>query len=1144
MADDKSKQYKDAMKQLDALVKKQEALNKSTEALKTSWGAISSEIFKLDGAAWFKKVPLAAEDVKKINEEIKKVTEQVKVLENAFDDALDADEKFKGLKESSQTYFNDYQKNLSNLKSQNLSDTQAELEAKKMMFDQFKADYNDLSELSNEEIENIIASTKAGYKLSEIFDDLSEESKKLLISSSDNADEMMRFQIEATKAKAPLVELNKKLADGVKETLDLGGAMQKFTMNIVKEGFSALKAFDQQLTDTQRATGINMHDNAAAFGDLTGEVAQFGMSVKGAGEMMGAMSDELNTTNFSLLSQATKDFAAIEGATGASAKEITTISGELMRMGKSSADVKDYFEDAGKMARSFGVSSKKAVEGISRNLTKMRTMGFVGGEKSLAKMVITAEKLNMNVDEIFDVAKRARTIEGAMEMASELQLAGGSFANINPMDLLAAARKGPAELQKILTSMGKDVGRFNKETGEYEFDPVDIDRLQMVADATGQSLDSITKGIQKGGLDKEKLDPFSGMLGGLDEADKALGESTLGEMMKWNKDKGKFELDADSSMAKKMGIESMEELQNMSSADLKKKLDAQAKEKETIEETNKRNQSFQESLTNFWSALSSIFSVFEPILHGLTTVLQTVSKWVGMLPGWGKWIVGSLMIAFGLFGTSVGAFITKGIGAFLKAPMNMVNKVKGMFGGGDDDRGFKPRSYGKKSLTETASPKAGAGDGLKSLAEGLGAMGTTAGVMKGILAVALAGPAFLLFVPALPGLMIMALVGTVSGSVIKGFEAIALGLAAFGNTKGIYEGIGALALAAIPLAIFGPLSLLLLPLAIIGMLAKPIENGFGAIGRGVGLMGSNLTNIAKGALAMFIIGLSLIPFAYALSMMTDVSWEGVGAALVFLLAAVGTLLLLGFLMSSGVGAVALVLGAAAILIIAGAFLVFALAMQQMIPVVAAMQGADFGWLFNMGMALLGAAPGLLLGGLALIVATPGLIIGSMGIKALSDAALIATAVDWGVISNMGNALMSAVPGLLLFGLSAILFANPLTLLGIFAMTYALSGLVEVMTPLASALTLGSGSLNSFASGLDRLAMAADALSDDKLEKLQKISEAMASASAAGNVANVMTAVAGGGGGAGGGDARKIEIDIKLNGRDVQYQIVKDTAVHK
>jgi hypothetical protein len=66
-------------------------------------------------------------------------------------------------------------------------------------------------------------------------------------------------------------------------------------------------------------------------------------------------------------------------------------------------------------------------------------MGFAGGEKSLAKMVITAQKLNMNVDEIFDVAKKARTIEGAMEMASELQLAGGSFANINPMDLFAAA---------------------------------------------------------------------------------------------------------------------------------------------------------------------------------------------------------------------------------------------------------------------------------------------------------------------------------------------------------------------------------------------------------------------------------------------------------------------------------------------------------------------------------------------------------------------------------------------------------------------------------------------------------------------------------------------------------------------------------
>jgi hypothetical protein len=93
--------------------------------------------------------------------------------------------------------------------------------------------------------------------------------------------------------------------------------------------------------------------------------------------------------------------------------------------------------------------------------------------------------------------------------------------------------------------------------------------------------------------------------------------------------------------------------------------------------------------------------------------------------------------------------------------------------------------------------------------------------------------------------------------------------------------------------------------------------------------------------------------------------------------------------------------------------------------------------------------------------------------------------------------------------------------------------------------LGSNSLINFAIGLERLSAAADTLSEEKLAKLQKISEAMAKASAAGNVAGVMASnaeAAGGGGGAGG--VRKIEVDVKLNGRELQNYIVKDTAIAK
>jgi uncharacterized membrane protein YccC len=146
---------------------------------------------------------------------------------------------------------------------------------------------------------------------------------------------------------------------------------------------------------------------------------------------------------------------------------------------------------------------------------------------------------------------------------------------------------------------------------------------------------------------------------------------------------------------------------------------------------------------------------------------------------------------------------------------------------------------------------------------------------------------------------------------------------------------------------------------------------------------------------------------------------------------------------------------------------------------------------------------------------------------------------------MGDALSQAAGGLFLFSLSAVMFTSPFVLAGIFFMVMAITALAAVMVPLATSLQLGASSLTNFAIGLERLSAAADTLSDEKLAKLQKISEAMAKASASGNVAGAManTAEAAGGGGGNGG-VRKIEVDVKLNGREIQNFIVKDTAIAK
>ena len=322
---------------------------------------------------------------------------------------------------------------------------------------------------------------------------------EMAIHSDNVSEEVMNAALEAETLKGKFEESSKELLSMNKEAFSLSKAVEDMAKNFAGDILPNMLKYDQVVSDAGKNFGfIGMKTMEASIdmAILGDKAARFGMSVEETTAMMGSLGDKLGTIDRKYLTNAVGHFVAIEKATGASMEEITTIGSEMMMVGKSAEQVESYFEGANKTAKMLGVNTKKVLQGVARNIDKMRQMGFQGGEESLTRMVATADRLRMNVDEIFDVAKKARSIEGAMDMAAELQLAGGSFANIDPMSLLAAARKGPKELQKILTQMGGDIGRFNDD-GEFEIDAIDADRMQMVADATGQSVDSISKMIQK-----------------------------------------------------------------------------------------------------------------------------------------------------------------------------------------------------------------------------------------------------------------------------------------------------------------------------------------------------------------------------------------------------------------------------------------------------------------------------------------------------------------------------------------------------------------------------------------------------------------------------------------------------------------------
>lgn len=852
-----------------------------------------------------------------------------------------------------------------------------------------------------------------------------------------------------------------------------------------KSIYSHMKETNQSFKDAQKNFGLIFGKDGASYSDmaaLTSKAAEFNMSTKDTLEMMGQLGEELKTTDTNYLASATEHFVAIQKATGISSEEVTTIAGEMMRAGSSAEDVENAMEGANKTAKIYGVNTKKVLQGVAKNLDKMRTMGFQGGVESLTKMVAEAERLRLNVDEIFDMGKRARSIEGAMDMAADLQLAGGSFAAINPMDLLSAARKGPEELQNILKTMGDDIGKFDEKTGEFTFDAVDVDRLQIMADATGVSLDSMQKMIQKNAEDNKKMDFMPDMQLGevLGPDGKPLDQDMMNNMLLDAVDVNGKALEG--GLLDEAGVDSLEDLTADQATQLiQQKLNDQA----TLEEQAKQNQSFDDSITAFKDAIMNMFTVFQPFIEFATGLIQGL---IEMGPV-GKFL-GAALIGF--------IAIAPMLGKSLEGFKSIIGGAKGLFAGAKNMLGMGKK--GADLATDKAgipgadskdpTEKGGGKSGLQSLAEGLKAMGDPK-ILMGIGNTALAGPALALLLLGMPTLLLMAGVGAMGKLVVAGFKATADGLDAMGQAKGII----------------------------------------------------------RGAIAMVIVGASLIPFAFALQMMAGVSWGTVLIALTMMAAGVLVLMGIGAIVT-GPGGLMLLMGALALVAVGVALMAFGASLMIFAMAAQMMQGLEFGWLGDLGWNLLLAAPGLLLGGIALGIATPFLLFGAVGLMAIAAAAMVASQVDWSAFALMGDALLGIVPGLLGFGFAGLMFLNPILLLGMLLMIGNLGMLAMVMVPLAESLTTGADGLDRFADGLTKLQAAANSLDLEKLEMLKDLSWSMAMAGMMGGgmgdqiqkIAEALAALTKTSAGGGGGGTKKIEINLKMNGRDIQNIIVDDTSI--
>ena len=177
---------------------------------------------------------------------------------------------------------------------------------------------------------------------------------------------------------------------------------------------------------------------------------------------------------------------------------------------------------------------------------------------------------------------------------------------------------------------------------------------------------------------------------------------------------------------------------------------------------------------------------------------------------------------------------------------------------------------------------------MTNLSDGIKSFKPLGDILKGLLGIAAAGPAFLVFITAIPGILLMAAVGAMAPLITLGFTALSTGIkmmdiSAIG--KGLL-GIAALGLSIIPFAFAMSLFSGVSWTGVIAGAAALVIFAAAAFGLGALLAGPGAIIFGAGVIGIAALGVAMLPLAYAaklaaegFALMNDVDLINIGLGL-------------------------------------------------------------------------------------------------------------------------------------------------------------------------------------------------------------------------------------------------------------------------
>lgn len=433
------------------------------------------------------------------------------------------------------------------------------------------------------------------------------EEQRLIILKSQTKElkkqsKLLRFNLEEVN-KTNLV-LSKIAANSVKTLKNFNGIPP-----ILSKAFNKIKGLglfemDKAIKTSALQMGL-LGSESAAFSNTIRNTAMdtnaLGVGVQELAKMQSEYSEELGRTVL-LGKDGLKAISAMASATSLGAEGAAQMAADMEKQGLSAERTAKYIEQSLDDAHKMGINASKVVKNIQQNIKLLNRYNFKDGVKGLAKMASMSSKLGVNMEFAASMADKLWDVEGAVEMSAQLQVMGGEWAKLSdPFKLMYMARNDVGGLTEALGNAAAASATFNSKNGDFEISAMEMHKLKIIADQTGVSYDDLTTAAKNAakfaGIKKQmsyKFDDdtqnFIATTAKLDENGKAYIE-----------------------------IKGDKKLVSLLTNTDKRALEAQVKEKKSLEERARAAQTFDDKLVNL---INMVKTTLLPIVDGISQVLS------------------------------------------------------------------------------------------------------------------------------------------------------------------------------------------------------------------------------------------------------------------------------------------------------------------------------------------------------------------------------------------------------------------------------------------------------------------------------------------------------------------------------------------